>query len=130
MTAKAVKSEWRPDEGVLVIYGDEGPTDGIALPIGAIPTLAAHARRFISGAAAKQTQHAPHEQWHLSEHCTAQTYDVGLLPTTQGEKVSLILDRGLETHIGFAIEPEHARELGQQILDTGNQASKTPPAKN
>jgi hypothetical protein len=131
MVAKAIRNEWQPDHGILIVYGDSGPaSEGIAIPIAALPTLAAHARRFISGAAAKTLPQGNSGPWHLAQHCAAQTFDVGILPTSTGEKVSLILDRGLETQIGFAIEPELARELGQQLLDSGSQATNIPQAKN
>lgn len=131
MVTKAIRNEWLPDQGILIIYGDSGAaSDGIAIPITALPTLSSQARRFISGAASKQFQSSNQGPWHLAELCTAQTYNVRLLPTTHGDKVALVLDRGLDTQIGFAIEPEHARELGRQLSDTADQATNIPSAKN
>ena len=131
MVARATRNEFRPDEGVMVIYGDEGAAkDGIAVPLAALPVLAAQARRFLSGQQAKSAGRPSHGPFHLAQHCSAQTYDVGLLTTTQGDKVSLVLDRGLDTEIGFAIEPEHADELGQQLSQSAQASSKTHPTKN
>lgn len=131
MVTKAVRSEWRPESGILIVYGEAGDaSDGIAIPITALPALGANARRYLSGQAAKQNAPPNHGQWHYSQLCNAQTYNVGLLPTTNGEKVALVLDQGLETEIGFAIEPEHARELGQELAETAVLASNSPTAKN
>jgi len=58
---------------------------------------------------------------------TAEKYDVGTLPTADGEKVALIMDHNLPTEIGFAIAPDHATELGQQLIDEAAKAKVAPP---
>lgn len=130
MFLKSTRVEWRPNEGVLIIYGDGDAKDGIAIPIKGISKLNAEAMRYLSGQEAKQHDQSQHGPFHFAELCTARTYNVGLTETTNGEKVTLVLDRGLDTQIGFAIEPEHARELGHELAETADRASKSPPAKN
>lgn len=130
MAAKSTRVEWRPNEGVLVIYGDGDAKDGIAIPLDAIPRLNADAMRFLSGQQASQHDQTRHGSYHFAALCTAQTYNVGLIETTNGEKVTLILDQGLESQIGFAIDPEHARELGHELAETADRASKNRLTKN
>jgi len=133
MVAKVNRTDWQPKNGIVVLVGNEegtGKTVQISVPLAAFPKLCAEARRFLSGQRARTTSNLSVGQMHYLEHCVAQTYNVGIMPTTDGEKISLIMDRNLESEIGFAIEPVHARELGQELLETANQASKTRPAKN
>jgi hypothetical protein len=133
MVAKANRTDWQPENGIAVMEGivdATGETVKIAVPLAAFPKLCAEARRFLSGSQAKANQPQSHGQMHYVEHSVANTYNVGILPTTDGEKISLVLDRGLDTQIGFAIEPEHARELGQELLETANRASNSRPARN
>lgn len=130
---KVMRADWQPTNKVVILYGhDQNGKEAaaIAVPIGALPTMNQQARRFISGEQAIQDGRPPHAPWHYAHHQTAQTYNTGILPTPSGEKVSLILDRGLETEIGFAIEVEHARQLGKQLMDAADQATKTAPRKN
>lgn len=127
MVAKAIKVDWRATEGVVIFYGENGEAkDGIAVPIAALPKLASDARRFISGLEATGQFAASHGEWRAAQLSVAQTYNVGLMPTNTGEKVALILDQGLDTELGFAIEPEHARELGVELTETGYRAAKSP----
>lgn len=130
MVLKVTHVGWDTDEGYLIVYGDGDAKEGIAIPLGAMPMLNAEARRRLLGQQAKQHDQTQHGQYHFAELCTAQAYDVGLIETTHGEKVSLILDRGLETQIGFAIEPEHARELAYRLADEAARASRNPPTSN
>jgi hypothetical protein len=131
MVVKVSRTDWQPENGIAILSGTDDSTRKIcevAVPLQAFSTLNAHARRYIAGLRAKANQQLSHGPMHYSEHVTATTYSVGILPTTEGEKISLILDQGLDTEIGFSIEPEHAHELGQQLVDTV--ASNTPPARN
>jgi hypothetical protein len=58
---------------------------------------------------------------------SAQTMTVG---TTDNQRVGLILDRDMETEFGLSIEPEHARELGRQLIAEADKASGTNPKMN
>ena len=128
MVAKIVRTEWKPDEGLAIMYGDAGEAkDGIAVPLRAFLTLAATARRYMAASKIRQDNRPDHGPWHFTEYEHPQSYDVGLLPTTDGEKVALILDRGQDKEIGFAIEPEHARELAHQLSESASQATSTRP---
>jgi hypothetical protein len=131
MRAKAERTDWDTANGLAIIQGKDaaGITHEMAVPIAAFQRLCSEARRHLSGLATKG--HPPsYGQFHWADHVTAQTYNVGILPTTAGEKISLIMDRGLDTQIGFAIEPLHARELGEELLETAERASNSPQATN
>jgi hypothetical protein len=128
MVEKAKRTDWMPSEGVVIIHGENG--GAIAIPLPEMPKLAFEARRYMSGAQSVSAGMKNHGEWRYAYLSQAQTYNVGILPTSSGEKVALILDQGLETEIGFAIEPEHARELGVELAETGGRASNIPTTKN
>ncbi|MGJ0395214.1 MAG: hypothetical protein ACR65U_03150 [Methylocystis sp.] len=128
MASRVKTSDWNIEEGVIIFHSEEGQS--VSVPIRALPILAAHARRFLSGASIRAAGAPDVGGYHYSQLCTAATYNIGLLPTSTGEKVALILDQGQESEIGFAIEPEHARELGVELQETASRASSSPVTKN
>ena len=98
MVAKVNRTDFRPEDGIAIMVGVDEATGAvceIAVPLAAFPKLSAEARRFMYGMQAKASQQPSYGQMHYAELCTAQTYQVGTLPTTEGEKIALILDRGL-----------------------------------
>jgi hypothetical protein len=133
MVAKVSDTDWQPQNGVAIMKGIDDATGKmieIAIPLAAFPKLCADARRFLSGIQAQANKKLSYGQMHYVEHCTAMTYNLGILPTPQGEKISLVMDRNLETQIGFSIEIDHARAIGNELIETANRASKIKPAKN
>ena len=129
--AKASSTAWQTFEGGLcaIIVGRDSVRRevSIAVPAGAFLGLAGEARRRIAAAEAKG-QHIPlPPTWHHLNFLPVLTMNVG---TTDNQKVGIILDQGLETEFGLSIPPEHARELGRQLIEQADRASGTTPKMN
>lgn len=90
MVTRIKRTEWQPKNGIVVFIGESGEAkDGIAVPIAALPTLASQALRFLAAAQSAQSGLEPRGDWYPVHLAEAQTYDVGLIQTSKGEKVSL-----------------------------------------
>jgi hypothetical protein len=126
---RVIRNDWRPNEGVVLFITKDGAGRdvSISVPIEAVRSLASHARRFLASKISK-----PGELpggWHSAELSTVQTFDVGQFSTTEGEKVSLVLDRGLENEIGFAFPSSLARELGERLIGSADRTAGTSKSK-
>jgi hypothetical protein len=99
----------------------------IAVPAGALQTLAGEARRRLASAKSASERGWLPPQWHHVNFLSAQTVLVG---TTDTQRVGVILDHGLETEFGLSIEPEYARELGRQLIAEADKIPNVVPRKN
>jgi hypothetical protein len=118
MPTRATRADWRPEEGLVVIYAGgvaSEETEGIAIPLPTLHTLAVYARRYV-----RQPPRDPQEsedRWR-TEPVIPSGFDVAVLQTSEGERVLLTLDQGLDTEISFSLAPADAHELGQRLAET------------
>jgi len=99
----------------------------MSVPMDSLRSLAAHARRF---GAPKVGHLGPLPGgWVSVELSTVQTFDLGQFSTTEGEKVSLVLDQGMENEIGFSFPSSLARELGERLLKYAARTEGKPKPK-
>jgi hypothetical protein len=49
---------------------------------------------------------------------------------TDPQRVSLMIDRGLDTEIGFALALSEARDIGQQLIELATLLGAEPRVKN
>jgi hypothetical protein len=125
----AARAEWRPHQKLVVLYGqnDAGQeTDGVAVPLKTLQTLAVYARRYTPADEPEGTVGAA--PFHL-EHVLVRRADVGMIPTDP-QRMSLMIDRGLDTEIGFALTLSEARDLGQQLIELAALLGAEPRVKN
>jgi hypothetical protein len=99
----------------------------IAVPAGSLQRVSAEARRRLAAERTKNEKSWMPPQWHHVNFLSIQTILVG---TTDDQKVGIILDQALETEFGLSIQPEHARELGRQLIAQADQASSMNPKMN
>ena len=128
MARKVFKTTWQIFEGglcAIVVGRDSARREvSVAVPAGAFQVLAAEARRRLAAAKSLAERGWLPPQWHQVNFLSVQTMTVG---TTDNQKVGVILDRGLETEFGLSLAPEHALELGRQLIA---EADKTPTASS
>jgi hypothetical protein len=115
---------------VVYIHDGAGRDRGAAIPFGAFRSMAATVRRKQLAQSVKEKGEPDVKGYYYAELHWAQTYDVGTLRTPEGDMIALITDRGTDDETGFRLPIEHARELGQQLLDEAGRASSTRPLKN
>jgi hypothetical protein len=120
--------EWQFIDGMfcLTIHGDDKQT-AVAIPIGALLTLAADGRRrqaalHRSTVAAKQTE--PGEAGVVRYETALQVQSWSVAPTDNGMLV-LILDRGLDTEMFLTLTPEVAETLAGLFTKHASAAPKT-----
>lgn len=122
-------SDWRADEGILVVHGEDKEI-GIAIPIAALPTLTAQARRVMSAAQAAQDRGSARGQWRQTHPLPAETFRVETMPTETGDRIILTIDPETDVETPFSVAPGAARELGQALIEEADRASSIPPAAN
>lgn len=122
-TAKVKHATWESVDGVLcaIVHADDGSS--IAVPAVTFKFLNAEARRRLL--ADKQSQMPP--RWHQMNFLLSQTMMVSI--TDEGN-VGIILDPNTETEFSLSFTPEHAAELGRQLIATADQTTGTPPKIN
>ena len=119
--------EWQFIEGMfcLTVYGDDKQSP-VAIPIGALMTLAADGRRRHMALHRKTMA----QQGSLPEGTTALSPD-SLLPvqswsvaTADNGMLALILDRGLDTEVLLGLSPEIAETLANLMLKHASGAAR------
>jgi hypothetical protein len=123
--------EWQFVEGMfcLTVHGDD-PQTSVAIPIGALLTLAADGRRR-KMAMHRQTM-APgdlSESTPLSKELVLPVQSWSVAPLDNGMLV-LILDRGLDTELLLSLTPEVAETLAEMFIkNAGGAPREIPPAR-
>lgn len=107
---KAQSFDFRPSEGVVIVRGDDGSE--VAIALAGLGKLAAHARTLA------------HQK---SDNVTPQTWNVGRDHSKGRAEILLVADQGLESQISFALTPEHAHAVGQDLIASASEAPPTPP---
>jgi hypothetical protein len=125
----AARAEWRPHQKLVVLYGqnNEGQeTDGVAVPLKTLQTLAVYARRYTPPEEPEETIGVAPP---YLEHVRVRRADVAMMPSDP-QRVSLMIDRSLDTEIGFALTLSQARDLGQQLIELAALLGAEPRVKN
>lgn len=65
-------------------------------------------------------------QWTPAMITTPKTWNTG---TTDADAVAIIVDRGLPSEQMFALQPSWARELGDQLIETGKRLLRKRPSR-
>jgi hypothetical protein len=123
--------KWQFVEGMfcLAVHGDD-PQTSVAIPIGALLTLAADGRRR-QMALHKQTvspdDTAASESTQLSRELVlpVQTWSVATLDSGM---LVLILDQGLDTELMLSLTPEVAETLADLFVKHASALREGPPA--
>ena len=123
--------KWQFVEGMfcLTVHGDD-PQASVAIPIGALLTLAADGRRR-QMALHKQTvspdDAAASESTQVSRELVLPVQSWSVAPLDNGMLV-LILDQGLDTELMLGLTPEVAETLANLFLKHTGASGESPPA--
>jgi hypothetical protein len=123
--------KWQFVEGMfcLTVHGDD-PQASVAIPIGALLTLAADGRRR-QMALHKQTvspdDAAVSESTQVSRELALPVQSWSVAPLDNGMLV-LILDQGLDTELMLGLTPEVAETLANLFLKHTGASGESPPA--
>jgi hypothetical protein len=125
--------EWQFVEGMfcLTVHGDD-PQTSVAIPIGALLTLASDGRRR-QMALHRRTMFpddsTASESTPLSKESVLPVQSWSVAPLDNGMLV-LILDRGLDTELLLSLSPEIAETLAELFIKNAGAASQgMPPAQ-
>ncbi|WP_420971529.1 hypothetical protein [Bradyrhizobium sp. B120] len=129
---KVVGQNWQMIDGALcvVFIGRDSLRRDVmvAVPAAAIfPTIASEARRRIAATQKEGAHVNVPGTWNQVRFLRAETMQVG---TTDQNQVGLIFDPGAETEFALSIAPEHARQLGQRLIDEAAKATGLAPTVN
>jgi hypothetical protein len=128
---KVFNQEWQVIDGVLcvVFIGRDSlrRETKIAVPAAILSTTASDARRRIAASEKEGTHVSTPGTWNQVRFLRAETMQVG---TTDQNQVGLILDPGTETEFALSIAPEHARELGERLINEAAKATGKAPTVN
>jgi hypothetical protein len=127
MAKRATRVEWHPEQGHLILHGEEEGAAPVALslPLSTLRTLSAYSRRYVPADADR-----PLGAWPNTEPVTVGKFEVTVLPTAVGERVLFVVDRGLDTEMGFSFRPEQAREVARALRDTATRARGGTPRRS
>lgn len=103
--------------GVATIIGQSGAE--IVVPIEAFSHLAVTARKAMSLPGNKFTHYSIPATW-----------NVGLVLAKDGEKVLVTIDQDTKDHQSFALDPEHAQELAEELKQKAELAAGGAPRRN
>jgi len=128
--ARARGHEWQFVDNTfcLTVHGDDKQAS-IAIPVGALLTLAADGRRRqmalyqrdVAPGATASLESVPLTQGSV---LPVQTWNVG---TANNGMLLLMLDRGLDTQVLYGIAPETAGKLANLLIKYADDAAKGPP---
>jgi hypothetical protein len=124
--------KWQFVEGMfcLTVHGDD-PGTSVAIPIGALQTLAADGRRRMMAMhrrAISSEDSAASELTSVSRESVLPVQTWSVAPLDNGMLV-LMLDRGLDTELLLSLSPEVAETLADLFIkNAGGAARENPPA--
>jgi hypothetical protein len=124
--------KWQFVEGMfcLTVHGDD-PGTSVAIPIGALQTLAADGRRRLMAMhrrAISSEDSAASELTSVSRESVLPVQTWSVAPLDNGMLV-LMLDRGLDTELLLSLSPEVAETLADLFIkNAGGAARENPPA--
>lgn len=113
-------------QDVVILQTDAGE---VALPAAGLMAILEDLRRKLSAQDAQKNQLTA-GGWSRVNILQAQTLEVGVLPTTESEKVALTIDRGLPSELTVAFPPAHAQQLGSQLVEAATQAEQRRPRRH
>jgi hypothetical protein len=123
--------KWQFVEGMfcLTVHGDD-PRASVALPIGALLTLAADGRRrqmALHRQAMFPGDSAASESTAVSQEMVLPVQSWSVAPLDNGMLV-LILDQGMDTELMLGLTPEVAETLANLFLKHAGASGENPPA--
>jgi hypothetical protein len=125
-STKARGHKWEFVEGMfcLTVHGDD-PRTSVAIPIGALLTLAADGRRrqmALHRRAISAEEAAASESMAVSKESVLPVQTWSVAPLDNGMLV-LMLDRGLDTELFLSLTPEVAQTLAELFIKNAGDVS-------
>ena len=122
--------KWQFVEGMfcLTVHGDD-PRASVAIPIGALLTLAADGRRrqmALHKQTVSQDDVAASESTRVSRESVLPVQTWSVAPLDNGMLV-LMLDRDLDTELLLSLTPEVAQTLAELFIKHAAEAGENPP---
>jgi hypothetical protein len=125
-TTRARGHKWEFVEGIfcLTVHGDD-PGTSVAIPTGALLTLAADGRRRLMALhrrAISAEESAAAESKAVSQESVLPVQTWSVAPLDNGMLV-LMLDRGLDTELFLSLSPDVAQTLAELFIKNAGDAS-------